>query len=173
MKGARDLSPRGLAILREVFGWREDVGRERDQATFRVVSNQALLEMAGKAPTSRSALREIRSVPSTMADRRWREIIEAVERGLAVTEADLPRFPPAKRWDRDPAVEERGERLRQLRNRVATELNLDPGFLISRAVLDEVARRNPRTPDALADIPDVRNWQVAAMGAEIIGALST
>jgi ribonuclease D len=42
MKGARDLAPRGLAILRELHEWREGVARERDQATFRVLNNQAL-----------------------------------------------------------------------------------------------------------------------------------
>ena len=35
IKGARDLPPRALAILREVHGWREQVAEERDQAPDR------------------------------------------------------------------------------------------------------------------------------------------
>ena len=52
MKGARDLRPRGLAILRELYAWREGVARDRDQATFRVLSNQALLALSLRAPTT-------------------------------------------------------------------------------------------------------------------------
>jgi ribonuclease D len=168
MKGARDLSPRGLAVLREIFAWRETVGKERDQATFRILSNQAMLEIAMKAPTTRAALRDVRGLPSALADRRWRELTEAVERGLAVPEGDLPRFPPSRRWERDPAAEERGERLRQVRNRIAEELNLDPGFLISRSLLDEIARRSPVTIDELAAIPDVRKWQIETLGGNLL-----
>ena len=40
----------GVAILRELHEWRESVARERDQATFRILGNQALLEMSA-SPT--------------------------------------------------------------------------------------------------------------------------
>jgi ribonuclease D len=171
VKGARDLSPRGLAILRELFFWREDVGRQRDQATFRVLSNQGLIEMALKAPRTRSALLEITGVSPGLAERRGADLIAAIERGLAIPESELPRFPRAKRWERDPAVEERAERLREVRNRVAETLGLDPGFLISRAVLDEIARRGPSTVEELAGIPEVRRWQVEAVGERLVKSL--
>jgi ribonuclease D len=171
MKGARDLTPRGLAILRELFEWRETIGRQRDQATFRIMSNQTLLELALKAPTNRAALEEIRGISGGVLDRQGRDLIAAIERGLAVAEGDLPRFPPSKRWDRDPAVEERGERLRQARNEVADSLGLDAGFLISRALLDEIARRNPSDLEELREIPDVRRWQVEALGSQLISQL--
>lgn len=168
IKGARDLTPRGLAILREVHAWRESVGKERDQATFRVLSNQAMLEMGLKAPTTSAELATITGVSSGLIDRRGRDILAAIRRGLAVPEDELPRFAPPRRWERDLEVEERSERLRQVRNRVATELGLDPGFMISRAVLDEVARRSPRTREQLLEIPEIRRWQVEALGDELL-----
>src|SRR5690606_595252 len=171
IKGARDLTPRGLAILRELHKWREEVGRERDQATFRVLSNQAMLEMGLKAPTTTGELRGISGISEGLADRRGRDLISAVKRGLAVPESELPSFPVARRWERDPAVEQRSERLRVTRNRVAAELNLDPGFLISRAVLDEVARSMPATREELLAIPEVRAWQVEAVGDQLLETL--
>ncbi|MEX2569711.1 MAG: ribonuclease D [Gemmatimonadota bacterium] len=170
-KGARDLSPRGLAILREIHGWREDVGRERDIATFRVLSNQAMIEIALKAPGSNAALREIRGLSNGLLERRGRELTAAVQRGLEVPEDELPQFPPARRWERDPEREARSERLRKARNRAAEALKLDPGFLISRAVLDEVARCMPTSREELSRIPDVRNWQIEAVGDELLAAL--
>jgi ribonuclease D len=68
-------------------------------------------------------------------------------------------------------VEARAETLREVRTRVAEQLDLDPGFLMSRAVLDEVARRNPRSREELVAIPEVRRWQAEAIGDALLGAL--
>lgn len=171
IKGARDLTPRGLAILRELYHWREEVAEERDQATFRVLSNQALTAMSLRPPSSRQELAGVDGISSGLLERRGREILAAVRRGLAVPDSDLPRFPPSRRWERDPEVEERAERLRDARNRAAEALNLDPGFLMSRAVLEEIARRNPARAEDLLEIPDVRRWQVEAFGGELIQSL--
>src|SRR5690606_36667118 len=159
VKGARDLTPRGLAILREVWAWRESVGRERDQATFRIMPNQTMIEIGLTAPTDRAALKRIQGISSGLVDRRGDALIAAVERGLAVAESDLPRFRPGKRWEGAPEAEERSERLRAARQARAEELELDAGFLISLATLDEIARRNPKSIAELAAIPEVRNWQ--------------
>lgn len=171
MKGTRDLTPRGLAILRELHEWREGVARERDQATFRILGNQALLEMAASPPQRESDLPSVTGISEGLAQRRGREIMAAVRRGQAVPDADLPRFPPAKRWDRDVELEARTERLKTARNAVAEKIDLDPGFLMSRALLEEVARAVPRTAEALAAVPGVRGWQVEALGPALLKAL--
>ncbi len=171
IKGARELQRRALAILREVHAWRESVSAERDQAPFRILSNEVLLQMAREAPTTPPALRTIKGISSGLADRRGREILAAIARGLAVPEADLPRYPQPERWERDPVVEARGERLREARNRIAESLNIDPGFLASRAALDDVARLNPTSADELAVIPGLRRWQLEALGEEVVRVL--
>jgi len=171
IKGARDLTPRGLGILREVHRWREQVGEERDQATFRVLSNQAMLEIGAKAPRTSIELRQIHGISPGLAERRGRDILAAVARGLEVPEGELPRFPTARRWDRDPDVDQRADRLRDVRNRAAERLDLDPGFLTSRALLEEIARRNPASIEELRALPDVRSWQIEALGGDLIGAL--
>ena len=171
VKGARDLTPRGLAILRELYRWREDVAKERDQATFRVLSNQALIALSLRPPSSRQEMSAVEGVSDGLLERRGRDIQAAIRRGQAVPDSELPRFPPSKRWERDPDVELRGERLRDARNQVAEALGLDSGFLMSRAMLEEIARRNPSGPEELLEIPDVRRWQVEALGGELIRAL--
>jgi ribonuclease D len=171
VKGARDLTPRGLAVLRELYDWRETVAQERDQATFRVLANQTMVELSLKAPANAHDLGEIRGIGSGLLERRGADMLAAVRRGLAVAEEDLPRFPQARRWDRDPEVEMRAERLRAIRSVRAQELDLDPGFLMSRALLDEVARRNPASIDELLEVPDIRRWQVEALGQALVQSL--
>lgn len=171
IKGARDLPPRALAILREVHAWRESVAEARDQAPFRIMSNEALLDLGRQAPPTPQALRKLKSVPGALADRWGRDLLAAVARGLAVPEGELPRFPETERWDRDPDVEDRTERLREARTRIADALNLDPGFLVSRAVLEAVARRDPASADELAETPGMRRWQMEVLADEFMRAL--
>jgi ribonuclease D len=171
MKGARDLPPRGLAILRELHEWREGVARERDQATFRVLGNQALLEMSARPPADPRGLTQVSGISEGLANRRGRDILAALKRGLDVPEDQLPRFPRAQRWERDLELEARVDALKDARNRRAEELEMDGGFLMSRALLEEVARARPKSPGEMAEIPGVRNWQVEALGDALLAAL--
>src|SRR5512141_824438 len=45
IKGARDLTRRELALLRELVPWRDSVAKEVDRATFRVMGSEVLLDM--------------------------------------------------------------------------------------------------------------------------------
>ncbi|MGH7458722.1 MAG: ribonuclease D [Longimicrobiaceae bacterium] len=171
LKGARDLPPRGLAVLREVYAWREGVAESLDRAPFRVTSNDALLALAATPPRTPPALRSLRAVPGRLAEERSSEILAAVGRALEVPENELPGFPRGPRRERNPEGEAAVERMRRARGERAGELGLDPGFLISRAVLAEVAARGPSTPDELTEVPGVRRWQVEAAGAALLGAL--
>jgi ribonuclease D len=171
LKGARDLPPRGLAILRELHQWRERAAEVRDQATFRVLGNQALLALSVQPPSNLQALGSVAGVGENLVRRYGNEILAAVRRGLEVPDAELPGFPPPRRWNRDPELEARTERLKAARTRRADALGLDPGFLMSRAVLEEIARRMPEAPEQLLEIPEVRRWQVEALGDTLLEAL--
>lgn len=171
VKGARDLTPRGLALLRELYAWRDGVARERDQATFRVLGNQALLEMSASPPGGVRDLPSVTGLSEGMAQRRGRDIMEAVRRGLAVPDDELPRWPRSPRFERDLELEARVESLRDARTRVAEQLGLEPGFLLPRAALEEIGKARPTTPEALEQVPGVRRWQVEAVGDAILATL--
>lgn len=173
VKGARDLPPRGLAILRELHAWREGVARERDQATFRVLGNEALIALSATPPRTNQALASVAGISDGMAQRRGREILQAIKRGLEVPDDELPRFPRGVRPERDPELEARTERVKAVRNRRAEALDLDPGFLMGRALLEEVARHMPASREALLAVPGVRRWQVEALGDELLRAVQS
>ncbi|HEX6069773.1 MAG TPA: HRDC domain-containing protein [Longimicrobiaceae bacterium] len=173
IKGARDLTRRELAVLRELVPWRDAVAREQDRATFRVIGNEQLLEIAHLQPRSLDDLGRIRGVPRGLLDRRGREILDAVRRGLAVPEAELPRFPRGPRWDRDPDFDARVSALKTERDRVSQDLDLDPGVLCARERMEAVARRNPASAQELAEVGELRNWQRDVLGPGFLRALAT
>jgi ribonuclease D len=172
LKGARALSRRGLAVLQELWQWRESVAAELDRASFRVLSNEALLAAADSAPRTTEALKTIRGVSERLLESRGDAVLAAVERGLAVPERDLPRFPRGERRVSDPAFERRVEQLKSTRNGAATRLGVDPGVLCPKGTLEAVARARPSSLAALADVPEIRKWQVDLLGEEFLKSLS-
>jgi ribonuclease D len=171
LKGARDLTRRELAYLRELVIWRDGVAKGLDRSTFRVVTNEVLLDLSRKAPVTISDLQGMRGLGRSIMEHRADEILDAVARGRAVPDAELPRFPKAPRWDRDPQFDDRVSRLKSVRDAVAAELELDPGVLCARERLEAIARRNPTSVDELALLPELRRWQVEALGDAFVRAL--
>ena len=171
IKGARDITRRELAIVRELVAWRDGVAREVDRSTFRVAGNDVLLSIARQAPSTVAAIESTKGLSRGVVARHATAILEAVARGLAVPEADLPKFPRGTRWAREPDYEDRVTALKAVRDRRAMELELDPGVLCPRERLEAIARRNPRSLEELMEVPDVRRWQAEVLGEEFIHAL--
>jgi ribonuclease D len=172
VKGARDLTRRELALLKELVQWRDGVAASMDRATFRVMGNETLLDISRLAPSTAGELTAIKGVSRSISESRIADVLAAVARGLAVPEADLPKFPKAARWDRDPKFDERVSALKAVRDSVAATLDLDPGVLCSRERLETVARKLPTTIEELEAIPDLRRWQVALMGPQMLKAVA-
>ncbi len=171
IKGAKALRGRELAVLRELYQWREGVAQRADKATFRVLNNEPLLATARAQPGDIAALKAIPGIGIDQAERRGREILAAVKRGLEVDERDIPRIARPLRRPTDPAYETRVERLKAVRNQLAQRYDLAPGVLCPNGTLEAIARGNPATTEELAAIPELRRWQLAEFGGELLGAL--
>jgi len=172
IKGARDLTRRELALLRELVPWRDSVARDLDRATFRVMGNEVLLEIARTAPRNVQQLAGLKGMPRGILDRGGAAILSAVQRGLEIAEEHLPRFPRATKWDREEDFEERVSKLKTVRDAAATRLSLDPGVLCSRERLEAIVRRRPAKVSDLEDVPGLRRWQISEMGDEFVEALN-
>ncbi len=171
IKGARDLTRRELAVLRELAPWRDGIARQLDRATFRVLGNEQLMDISRRQPATRDELAAIKGMPRGILESRGNELLDAVKRGLAVPEADLPRFPKSARWDRDPDFDVRVNALKTARDAIATRLDLDPGVLGARDRMEAVARKNPSTMEEMASIPELKRWQLSVLGEDFLKAL--
>ena len=172
LKGARDLNRRELAVLRELVPWRDAVAGQLDRATFRVLGNEQLLEIARSQPTTRDALGKIKGMPRGILEQRGSEVLDAVQRALAVSESELPKFPRAARWDRDPDFDARVSGLKKARDEAAKRLTIDPGVLCSRDRMEAVARRNPSTPQEVEEVTELRRWQASELADAFVAALA-
>lgn len=172
LKGIRELRPRQLGALRELYNWREAVAAERDRASFRILPNEALLGIAREMPRNTDELARVPEVAPPFVDRYGGELVNAVRRAQQLPESELPVRPRGPgRPPPDPAFDALLERLKAARDIAADELGLDRGFLMPRAQLEEVGRERPRTLEALERIPGLRRWQVEALGERLLAVL--
>jgi ribonuclease D len=171
LKGAKALKGRELALLRALYDWREGTARRLDRASFRVLNNEPLFDMARQPPRTLEELQRVRGVgPETIA-RRGPEILEAIEQAMTIPERELPRLPRFPRRAADPAADARFERLKTARNIIAQRLALAPGVTCPNGTLEEIAKRAPTSVEELGTIPSLRRWQREAFGRELLSAL--
>ncbi|MFI5315301.1 MAG: ribonuclease D [Myxococcota bacterium] len=173
IKGARKLSPRGLAVLRELFLLRDKRAREGDRPPFKVMGNGTLLELAQNPPLSRRALGKRRGITDLVLRRLGQELVDAVQRGL-----EGPEHPPLERKAQqngrrrlDRRGEARLEELKRWRAQRARELGLDPGVFCPNASLEEIAGVQPRSLDELRALGPLKSWWSEHFGAELLRVL--
>jgi ribonuclease D len=93
------LSDKGRAVARELVEWREGVARAMDRPPGFVLPDQALMELARRAPTDLGGLDQIRGLPPQTVHRRGDRLLQAIERGRRRS----PPPPPPDAPSRDPA----------------------------------------------------------------------
>jgi len=171
VKGAKGLPPRSLAAFRELHRWRETVAERDDKAPFRVIGNDSLLAVSRALPVKAADLAGLKDLPASLARRHGDALLEAVARACALPESELPRLERSARPPKDPDFDSRVERLKAVRNRIAAELQIDPGVLCGRTTLEAVARAVPKDRAGLAQVGELRRWQANVLGDALLEAL--
>ncbi len=90
IRRGRNLSSRGLAILRELAEWRDQEARQRNRPPGSILKDEFLVDIARKAPLTLDALQEFRGQPRREIERSGEAIMTLVQRGLNVAESERP-----------------------------------------------------------------------------------
>jgi ribonuclease D len=170
LKGAKALRGRSLAVLRELFEWREGIAKRTDKAAFRIMNNEPMLEMAKTPPTDAEQLRQVKGLGHDLLERRGKDLLKVLDRAMALPESKWPKLERPPRRVPDPAYEARLDRLKAARNRLATQLDLQPGVLCPNGTLEAIARREPQSRAELRELPEIRRWQADEIGEALIEA---
>jgi ribonuclease D len=171
IKGAKGLSPAQLSILRELYLLRDARAREVDRPPFKVLGNRTLLEIAQREPGSLAELGRIKGITELILRRLGKEILAAVAKGASAPHAPPKRIEGSGRKRMDRRTERRVERLKRWRTARARELGLDPGVLCPNTCLEAIAWRNPAKTAEVAEVAELKGWQVREFGREIVEVL--
>lgn len=141
IKGHDRLDPLGLAVLRELWHWREKDAVRTNKPPFFILRHESLSDIAADASERHSA-RNLK-LPPYLTHRRRQGVIEAVETGLRVPEADRPvhiRVRSRRMLKKELDV---AEELRVRRDERANDVGIDPTLVASKSTLYSLGRRDP------------------------------
>jgi ribonuclease D len=167
LKTLGSLERRSLAIVRDLHAWRDALARKADKPPFKIIGNDALIEIAREKPESRDDLAKIKSVSRYHADRHSRELLRIVHGAMQIDEAALPEKNEPRPWIRDRQLDARVNRMKTARDKIAKELKIDPAILAPRHVLIAVA-----TSGNLDEAGAMREWQKKLIGDSLLAAMN-
>ncbi len=137
IKGSARLNRRGLAVLRELWYWREQEALAANKPPYFILSHESLIAIAAAAADSG---RIQQFVPARFSRRRRSALLKAVQRGLALPPEAQPE--PAQ-FGSTPLGEReriRFEELKRRRDARAAQLGIDPALIASKQMLIRLAR---------------------------------
>ena len=156
IKGSGRLGARSLAVLKQLFLFRENEAQRMNCPPFRVMTNEALLTLADSPDLQ---LHRVRGLPIGIARRTGEQIQEAIQRGRDGPIMHHPRQPKKKPWEAE--AQARLKLLKAWRFQQGAALGLDQALVWPTASLERLAhywnRATNESPDGGA--PEVRNWQ--------------
>ena len=157
IRGSHLLERPALAILRELWLWREAEAVGANRPPFFIMSHEALVQIAGEA----AAAKLIEPfLPRQISERRRGGLMKAIARGQGLSPEHHPR--PLRRISRRPSDGER-RRFADLQNRRdshASALGIDPTLIASRGMLSDLAHDWDRHASELM------NWQRDLLSAQ-------
>jgi ribonuclease D len=164
LRGARQLSGRERALLRELYVFRDHEARRLGRPPYRVLSDQALLALTHD-PQRADSWGRGQAQRSPVWDRR--ALVEAVQRGQAAEPVPWPNDGRVNPWT--PAARERLMRLKRWRLGEAERLALGAGTVWPAAHLEQMALHPDRRPADVdrGDPPWVRQWQWRELGPSL------
>jgi len=136
VSGISGLSSRSLAIVREVWRWRDGEARRRNSPAKRVLRDDLIVELARRKSADARQIYAVRGMERGNLKRHLDSLAESVERALALPDTDCPRLARAN-------------------NNNASQYNL-PGQFLNTA-LGCICRSAKLAPTLVGTVQDVRD----------------
>ncbi|MEN6407090.1 MAG: HRDC domain-containing protein [Thermoguttaceae bacterium] len=165
VSGNAGMDARGLAILRELFHWRDAEAQRRNQPVRRILRDDLIVELARRGSADPVRIRAVRGMERGDLQRRMSEIAAAVQRGLDLPEAECPPRPPREKV---PELSVLGQFLFSALGSICREAQLAPNLVgTPNDIREWIAHRISRSRSKSAAVPQLgRGWR-----AEFVGRL--
>jgi ribonuclease D len=136
VKGSHLLGRPALAILRELWHWREAEAINANRPPFFVLSHENLAHVAAAGAGARPIEPFL---PKHFSQRRREGVAQAISRGLGIAPENQPKPLRSKGRRVSEGERRRHQELQRRRDARATELGIDPTLIASRATLASLA----------------------------------
>lgn len=148
IKGSHRLNRAGLAVLRELWRWREREALASNRPPFFILSHELLSILAGAAV----AAQDVEALlPKHLSPRRCDGIKDAIAAGLALPKPQQPELLRSEGQRLTEGAKRRFHELERRRNHQAAALEIDPTLIASRATLLALAEDWEKSQHGLMD----------------------
>ncbi len=166
VRGRGTLRPKSLAVLRELAAWREEVARERNKPRPSIARDEALVEIARKAPTTVAGLRGLRAVRSRELERNAADVVARVVRALGLPKEKWPPPSPSHGAARSTGVVQLLQAVLRLR---AEDASIAPGLLATSAELQALVQSH--AAGEAKELPIMQGWRYSIAGSDLLELL--
>ena len=154
-------SRKSLAVMIELAAWRERAAQAQDVPRSRIIRDEALYDIASQMPTETKKLAELRTLSDGFSrSARAREIVDAVNRGLARDPGTLPTINHSPGASSD--VNAMCDVLRVLLKATAQRHKVAPRLIADSEDLESIASQ--REPD----VPALKGWRRELFGEDAL-----
>lgn len=170
VKGSSFLQPKELAVLQAIWGFRETQAEEWDQPVFKVLSNEKIVLISQKAAQhDEVTFNDLPKLPRNFKGSLTAKFLRTINEALsAPRENDPPRLkrkpPPIS--SPHPLVL---EKLREVRDLIAADLNLEPTLIANKVQLVSLSTHPLKTEKSIKENTQMMDWQFDLFLPKIIG----
>jgi ribonuclease D len=168
LRAARELRPPELAVLRELYLWRDREARAMNRPPFKIVSDEVLARLSREQPRKVADLHlggwQLRHFGGA--------ILDAVARGKAAPAPEPPSRPLNRAPRLDPSAVNRYDRLRAWRSQRAEERGVEADVVLTNEVLLAIARATPTDLEMLKGLGVMGPWKLDEYGADVLAVLT-
>jgi ribonuclease D len=170
-KGAGRLGRRSLAVLEALLEFRDSIAKKIDRPLYQVIHNHVLLKLAIEKPRNLQHLKGIEVFSVKQLQRYGQQVIDTIGIAMELDSSLLPTYPRSHEPVPDAQISARIAELKKWRESMAACMEIEPGLLCNNALITAISIKNPQDIEALYDIEEIKPWQIAAVGKQIVEVL--
>jgi ribonuclease D len=158
IEGSSKLYPRQLAVLQYLWRYRDQMAKNMDLPSYRVLPSDILLRFALAVP-SEGTPAQVPTLPSRLAPKLKTGFLETLEQALHLPPESWPQPLRAQRKPSPSPSAQVLANLRLVRDKIAKELGLDPSLLATKSTLNAVALTGCNSRQKMSIAAKWMKWQ--------------
>jgi len=159
---ARSVTPRFLAVLKELAAWRENEAERRDVPRNRIIRDDALVDIAHQKPNTVRELGKTRGLSTKTADGKYgQQILKSIQTGINLPDKECPQ--PVVKPDLPRGIGPVSDLLKVLLKLKTEEQNVAGKLLASAADMELIAAFGEK-----ADVRCLSGWRRDLFGEDAL-----
>jgi ribonuclease D len=174
IKGYTSLQSYELRYLKELWSWRQDLAKSVDKPVFKIMGNDSLLKFAGwLAANPGKNPKKFNSLPKICRGKSFEKLSEHIKTARKLDKNLWPVHTIKRQNFRVEPDKELVEDIKNCVNDKAQKLGIKPQLILTRAKMEAIAVRKPKSTTEIASAAELMEWQKEIIAPDIMSILAS